>query len=439
MVTRVILEADKAGYHVAYGDVFANNTPRKLAALLTGATAISTDEEDVSNFDYTAINNLLDNNTLDNFRNGERQSLGDVLLTGATGYLGIHVLQELIASDVPNIYCLVRDKDMDAAEHRLKTLLFYYFENTYDELFGNRLRIVLGDVTNDLVELVEAKIDTVFNCAAVVKHFSKGTEIEDVNIGGAQRCVDFCLKTGARLVHISTYSTGGVNVNNSVSPDHVFSEQRLYDGQYLGNQYVHSKFMAERVVLQAIAENGLSAKVIRVGNLAARAKDGEFQINFSTNAFMGRIKVYNMLGCCPYSIYENRVEFSPIDEVAQAIILLSTTPKECCVFHTYNNHALFLGDVLGGLNNLGTDIRLVEDEEYDAAMESAGNDPQKAKTLSSLLAYKDVAHGMKASSIPVVNAYTTQVLYRMGFKWSPTTWDYVDQMLVAISGLGFFD
>ena len=197
--------------------------------------------------------------------------------------------------------------------------------------------------------------------------------------------------------------------------------------------------MAERVVLQAIAENGLSAKVIRVGNLAARAKDGEFQINFSTNAFMGRIKVYNMLGCCPYSIYENRVEFSPIDEVAQAIILLSTTPKECCVFHTYNNHALFLGDVLGGLNNLGTDIRLVEDEEYDAAMESAGNDPQKAKTLSSLLAYKDVAHGMKASSIPVVNAYTTQVLYRMGFKWSPTTWDYVDQMLGAISGLGFFD
>lgn len=114
---------------------------------------------------------------------------------------------------------------------------------------------------------------------------------------------------------------------------------------YICNQYVHSKFIAERVVLQAIAENGLSAKVIRV----------------------------------------------------------------------------------------------VEDEEYNSAMESAGNDPQKAKTLSSLLAYKDAAHGKKAASVPVVNAYTTQVLYRLGFKWSPTTWDYVDQMLGAISGLGFFD
>ncbi len=439
MVTRVIIEADKAGMHVAYGDVFANATPRKLAALVTGNAVVDTDDDDITKFDYSDINNLLNNNTLDSFRNGERQSLGNVLLTGATGYLGIHILQELIHSDAENIYCLVRDKNMDGAEHRLKTLLFYYFESTYDELFGNRLHIVLGDVTNDLTTLVQVKIDTVFNCAAVVKHFSEGTEIEDVNVGGAQRCVDFCLKTGARLVHISTYSTSGLNVNDTMAPDYVFTEQRLYDGQFLGNQYIHSKFLAERIVLQSIVENGLSAKVIRVGNLAARTRDGEFQINFSTNSFMGRIKVFNMLGCFPYSLYDSKVEFSPIDETAHAIILLSSTPKDCCLFHSYNNHTQFLGDVLSGFNNLGTDIRLVEDEEYNATMESAGNDPQKAKTLSSLLAYQDMAHGMKVSEVAVSNPYTTQVLYRLGFKWSPTTWDYVDRMLSAISGLGFFD
>ena len=439
MVTRVIIEADKAGMHVAYGDVFANPTPRKLAALVTGGTVVSTDDEDVTKFDYSAINNLLNNNTLESFRNGERQSLGNVLLTGATGYLGIHVLKELIDSDAREIYCLVRDKNLNGAEHRLKTLLFYYFESTYDDLFGQRIHIVLGDVTNDLTAIVQAKIDTVFNCAAVVKHFSEGTEIEDVNIGGAQRCVDLCLKTGARLVHISTYSTSGLNVNDTMAPDYVFTEQRLYDGQYLGNQYVHSKFLAERIVLQSIAEDGLSAKVIRVGNLAARTSDGEFQINFSTNSFMGRIKVFNMLGCFPYSMYESKVEFTPIDEVAHAIILLSSTPKECCVFHAYNSHTQFLGDVLNGFNNLGTDIRLVEDEEYNATMESAGNDPQKAKTLSSLLAYQDMAHGMRVTQVAVSNPYTTQVLYRLGFKWSPTTWDYVDRMLNAISGLGFFD
>ena len=439
LVTRVVIEADKANVHVAYGDVFSNATPRKLAALVTGDTSVNTDDENVTNFDYSAINNVLSNNTLESFLNGERQSLGNVLLTGATGYLGIHILQELIQSDAQEIYCLVRDKDLDAAEHRLKTLLFYYFESTYDELFGNRIQIILGDVTNDLTTLVQAKIDTVFNCAAIVKHFSEGTEIEDVNIGGAQRCVDLCLKTGARLVHISTYSTRGLNVNSTMAPDYIFTEQKLYDGQYLGNQYIHSKFLAERTILQSIAEQGLSAKIIRVGNLSARTSDGEFQINFSTNSFMGRIKVYNMLGCFPYSLYEKKVEFSPIDEVANAIILLSSTPKECCVFHAYNSHTQFLGDVLSGFNNLGTDIRLVEDEEYNTSLESATNDPQKAKTLSSLLAYQDMAHGMKVSDVAINNPYTSQVLYRMGFKWSPTTWDYVDRMLTAISGLGFFD
>ncbi|MCR4738067.1 MAG: amino acid adenylation domain-containing protein [Bacteroidales bacterium] len=439
MVTRVIIEADKQGVHVAYGDVFANPTPRKLAALVTGNTTVSTEEEDIADFDYADINKVLENNSLEEFGRGERLQLGNALLTGATGYLGIHVLKELIDSDAQEIYCMVRDKDMDGAEHRLKTLLFYYFENTYDELFDKRLHIVLGDVTNDLTTLVQAKIDTVFNCAAVVKHFSEGTEIEDVNVGGVQRCVDFCVATGAKLVHISTASTRGLNVNSSMEPGYVFTEQQLYGGQYLGNQYTHSKFLAERVVLQAVAENGLVAKVIRVGNLSARSTDGEFQINFSTNAFMGRIKVYNMLGCFPYSLYEQEVEFSPINEVAHAIILLATTPKACCVFHAYNNHSQFFGDVLSGLSNVGTDIKLVEDKEYEETLEQAGNDPQKAKILSSLLAYQDMAHGMKAEFVNIANQYTSQVLYRLGFKWSATTWDYVDRMLNAISGLEFFE
>ncbi len=439
MVTRVIIEADKAGIHVAYGDVFSNPTPRKLAELVTGVTVAGSDEDDGSNYDYQPIHNMLEDNNLDMFRNNSRQSLGNVLLTGATGYLGIHVLQELIDSDAKQIYCLVRDKDMDAAEHRLKLLLFYYFENTYDELFGNRLQIVLGDVTNDFTDSVKAKIDTVFNCAAVVKHFSKGTEIEDVNIGGAQRCVDFCLATGARLVHVSTYSTKGLAVDGVPSPDHIFDEQVLFMGQYLGNQYVYSKFIAERIILQAIVDQGLSAKVMRVGNLAARSTDGEFQVNFGTNAFMGRIKVYNMLGCIPYELYEEDVEFSPINEVAHAILLLSSTPKQNCLFHVYNSHTQFLGDVLSEFKNINGDIKFVENEEYKAALDAAMTDPDKAKDLSSLVAYQDLAHGKKVTEVPLTNTYTTQVLHRLGFKWSATTWDYIDQMLDAISGLGFFE
>jgi amino acid adenylation domain-containing protein len=434
VVTRVIIEADKAGMHVAYGDVFANPTPRKLARLITGESVNEGDDE-ITGFDYTAINALLENNTLDNFRKGERQEFGNVLLTGATGYLGIHILRELIDSDAKNIYCLVRGKNQEAAEGRLRALMFYYFSDAFKDLFGKRLHIVLGDVTSDFGEGLE--VDTVFNCAAIVKHFSEGTEIEDVNIGGAQRCVDYCLKNGAKLVHVSTASTRGLWAGEV--KDDIFTEQRLYLGQFLGNKYIYSKFMAERLILDAIARHGLNAKIMRVGNLAARSTDGEFQANFQTNSFMGRIKVYNMLEACPHSMRNKQVEFSPINEVAHAIVLLATTPRECCVFHPYNIHGQFLGDVLMGLTSVGSGVKFVEPEEFQQIMDAAKEDPVKARSMSSLLAYQDMAHGQKTTDVRRDNDYTTQVLYRLGFAWSPTSWDYVERMLTAIGSLGFFD
>ena len=436
IVTRVIIDADKAGYRITYGDVFNHSTPRLLAQLVKGDQQTEEDAV-VSEYNYADINNLLKKNTLDAFRQGEKQTLGNVLLTGATGYLGIHILKKLLSSAADKIYCLVRDNTLEAAEQRLKTLFFYYFSNDYSQHFGDKVNIVLGDVTHPIDE--HLPINTIFNCAAVVKHFSEGTLIEDVNIGGAQHCVDFCLKNDAQLIHISTASTRGLSVNGIPASNEVFTEQSLYMGQFLGNKYIYSKFMAERLILDAIATQGLRAKIMRVGNLAARSTDGEFQINFSTNSFMGRIKVYNMLGCFPHDMRTSQVEFSPINEVAEAIICLSSTPKECCVFHPYNIHTQFLGDVLKGLESITKRIDFVEMEEFDEVMEQAKNDPVKARILSSLLAYQNMAHGQKTGDVKRSNDYTTQVLFRLGFSWSPTSWDYVERMLKAIGGLGFFD
>ena len=448
MVTRVIIECDKAELHVAYGDIFANPTPRLLARFLSGDTAEESFDE-ITGFDYTAINNLLQKNTINAFKRGERQELGNVLLTGATGYLGIHVLRELIDSDAPNIYCLVRGETVEKAESRLRTLLFYYFDDAFKELFGKRLHVILGDVTEDLTaklsmvngqcSMVNGQISTVINCAANVKHFSKGTDIEDVNIGGARRCVEFCLKTGARLVHVSTTSVGGTSINGYPAADVRLSEQSLYFGQYLGNQYTYSKFMADRIILDAVALHGLNAKIMRVGNLAARSTDGEFQVNFQSNSYMGRIRVYNMLGCCPYSDYDALAEFSPINETARAIVLLASTPKECVVFHPYNNHVELMGDILTQLGKITGGIRFVDPQEFEDVMEEAKSDPQKAKALSSMLAYKDMAHGQKSAMVDRQNNYTSEVLHRLGFYWSTTSQDYIERMLTAIAGFGFFE
>jgi thioester reductase-like protein len=440
MVTRVIIECDKAGYHVIYGDVFTHPTPRMLAQFVNGEapTEESNVDVNITKFDYSGIDAILQRNNIATFLKGERQQLGHVLLTGATGYLGIHVLRELIDSDAITITCLVRGKDQANAEHRLKNLLFYYFEKSFKDLFGTRIFVVNADVTQEIN--VDSHIDTVFNCAANVKHFSKGTDIEDVNIGGAQRCVEFCLKTGARLVHISTTSVGEVWIlHNDGEQVPKLDERKLWFGQFLDNRYINSKFLAERLVLDAVAHHGLSAKVMRVGNLAPRSYDGEFQANFNSNSYMGRLKVFHVLGCCPYDSYDELTEMSPIDQTAKAVVTLAATPKECTVFQPFNNHTELLGDVLQLMSKVGKEIRFVENDEFTKAIDEAGQDPEKAKLLSAVLAYQDVTHGQKAAIIERDNRYTCNVLHHLGFHWSSTSWDYVDQMLKAIAGFGYFD
>ena len=442
MVTRVIIEADKAGKHVAYGDIFTHPTPRLLAQFLSGDTDEQTanDQEEAA-FDYTGIDAILQRNNLNTFLRGERQELGNVLLTGATGYLGIHVLRELIDSDAQTITCLVRGKDRHDAQRRLRNLLFYYFDRRFDELFDTRLFVVNGDVTNDFSnQLSDISIQTVFNCAANVKHFSKTDDIEQVNIGGAERCVEFCLKTGARLVHISTTSVGEIWVDRGdgkAVPE--LSERLLYFGQFLDNRYMRSKFLAERVILEAVARHGLNAKVMRVGNLAARSYDGEFQANFQTNSYMGRLKVFSTLGCCPIDEYDSPAEFSPVNETAKAVVLLASTPKECNVFQPFNNHTDLLGDILAGFEKIGKSIRYVEEDEFQQAILEASKDPKKASLMSALLAYQDMTHGQKAVTIERDNRYTSAVLLRLGFHWSAPDSAYVNRMLTAISQLGFFD
>lgn len=442
MAIRITVEAEKAGWQITYSDVFANPTPRLLASLC-GADGAAGDggaaDDEIESFDYSAIETLLAENNLRSFAEGGSRPIGNILLTGATGYLGIHILHEFLINHTGTAYCLLRSRGEISAEQRLKFQLFYYFERDFAELFGTRIQVVEGDVTATLPLSDEIRIDTVVNCAAVVKHFSSGTEIEDVNVGGVANLVEFCLARGAALVQVSTGST----VKCALKSDATFmgkaGERDLYIGQELENRYVRSKFIAERLVLDAIARRGLRAKVMRVGNLAPRTSDGEFQINFETNAAMGRLKSFALLGCAAFDQLDATMEFSPIDETARAILLLAATPHACVLFHPFNHHAVLYGDVFAAMGKCGLPVTPVERDQFASALREAESDPEKARVLTSMLAY-----ARKASGAPVVvpqagNAYTMQVLYRLGFRWNPTPAAYVEQFLEALEGLGFFD
>ncbi len=440
LVTRVVIMAQKLGYKINFSDVFINRTPRELAALQnTGATE-NVDEE-ISGYDYAKLEPVLSANNLDSFRNGERQPLGDIVLTGATGYLGIHILHEFIENRAGKVYCLLRGKKDLSAETRLKAQLFYYFDQNYAELFGKRIFILEGDVTRpETLEQIKTlpEISAVINCAALVKHFSTGDEIEVVNVGGVKNLVEVCKAKNLRFIQVSTMSTVRSGVKGEVDEGAVPTERTIYFRQSLTNKYVRSKFLAERLVLDAVANDGLSAKIMRVGTLSARYSDGEFQINAGTNSSMGRLKIFAIIGRCPFAQMDNLIEFSPIDEVAKTILLLSETPKECVIFHPINHHNMAIGDVVRAMKNCGLDIKFVEQEDFQAAWQAAEEDSDKAKILTSSIAYRSGDKDTQVITFPKNNLYTMQVLYRLGYSWPLTTWTYVEKFINMLQKLGFF-
>jgi amino acid adenylation domain-containing protein len=448
-VTRVVLETKEripsgpSSPSISYGDVFANPTPRKLASILAGGGSVTAMPEYalvMPDYDYGRINEILSRGTLENFKSGPRRPLGDVLLTGATGFLGAHILRELLKDDDGGaIYCLLRRGRYDSVDARLKNMLYYYFEDDFERFFAGRLYAVEGDITRpeSLRALESLPVKTVINSAANVTHFAKDSSISDVNTGGVLNLIEFSLRRNARLVQISTASVAGFSVDGVPPADMRMDETMLYFGQNLENQYIHSKFMAERAILEAV-ERGLDAKIMRAGNLMARNRDGEFQINSHANTFLGRLSAYQAVGCFPYSSYLESVELSPIDSTAKAVLLLSDAPEECRVFHTFSNHRIFMGDIVSAMRDEGIEAGFAEDDEFGSALSSAMKDPRRAERLTSLIAYQNVAQGRAALQIDAKNDYTSQALYRRNWSWPETNHDYMRKFLQGMIGLGYF-
>ena len=302
---------------------------------------------------------------------------------------------------------------------RLKSLGFYYFADIFnDKIFDKRIEVIEGDITDFkyFEDIISINIDTVINCAANVKHFSSGTDIEDINFGGVINGLKFAKMKNAKYVQVSTYSVAGESINNFPPLDISFTEEDLFIGQGIDNQYLNSKFLAERAVLEAAINDDLDVKIMRVGNLMARSSDSEFQINFETNGFINRLKAFVTMGKMPYAMLSNNVEFSQIDITAKSIIELAKTPKECVVFHPYNSHNITFADIIEIIKPLELGIEPCEDEEYENALKDALADKSKQEGVSGLIT--SIGSGkVKKQWVSVENKYTTQVLYRLGINW----------------------
>ena len=441
IASKLIIELLKQDYDVKYDDIFRNQTPRKLASFLSGdEISDDLDIDIIENYDYTTINKLLEKNTFKSFAMGENKDIGNVLLTGVTGFLGIHVLYEYIKNEDGIIYCMLRKGKFDSCEERLADLMDYYFDEDFTDLIGSRIILSEGDITNseDFNKLDDYHIDTLINCAAIVKHYTHDDYIFRVNVDGVVNGLNFAEANDATYVQISTTSVIDEYVEDADVCDVVCDERTLYWGQDLSNKYLNSKFLAERMVLEK-AVNGLDVKIIRVGNLMARYSDGIFQKNFDTNAFLNNIKAIKNLKAINPSLASEMVEISPIDCVAKATLLLSTTPKDSTIFHCENDKLISNQEIIDALNSFGFDIKNVSSEEFKEIYEQNMNENIQG-IITADLTLDDLDFDEEGDDGSIVKMdQTLDILDSLGFEWPVIDEDYLKRFIKFLNEVNYFD
>ncbi len=436
LAIRAVAELQKQ-FDVIYGDIFKYKTPRALAqyvdSLKTNQTA--SDVFDFSGYDYSKIDAALQKTPLAPGNEVVTRPLGNVLLTGITGFLGIHILKYLLDTTEDKIYLLARPRKTLSAENRVKTTYYYYFSEFKEKEFREKVVFIEGDITDtDLIQKLRGRdIRCVFNCAALVKHYVADKMLEKINTEGVRNLIECCEEMGASLIHMSTSSTGGI-VNSDGTQ--VFDERHLYIGQFANNEYVRTKYLAERDLLQAVAEGRIRGKIMRLGNLMGRKSDGEFQMNFNSNAFVNLLKTYSTLGVFPESRLNLPVEMSPVDQVAKAIVKLAATPSEMLIFHPYNDKVVPFKAVLDSFKLIGHEIACVSEADFNAKVEEFRNDDTLINNLQGLLHYGMHSQNRNATTD---NQWTNAVLRRLGFTWEAPDEAYFVQFLTLLDQLGLFD
>lgn len=160
---------------------------------------------------------------------------GTILLTGATGVIGVALRPRLPAG---RLVCLVRARGVE-----------------------NGARTVRGDVTRPRLGLdpasyaaLAAEVDVVVNSAALTRFDAPRDEVFEVNVEGARNVARFARDAGARLVHLSTAFVG-VDLAESSMP-------------VSAKPYIDSKRAGEEVVRAAGVDLHIARPSLVIGDAA---------------------------------------------------------------------------------------------------------------------------------------------------------------------------
>ncbi|KAK4496251.1 hypothetical protein PRZ48_012231 [Zasmidium cellare] len=310
----------------------------------------------------------------------DREVDGDyVVVTGATGSLGAHVVARLVSQEhVRKVYCLVRAPSTSSAISRVEESL--RARRVYDQVSLQALQKIFAipsDFSKSLLGLDWRLYDEVAQNLTHVLHlawsvnFNKGLESFETDcIAGARNLINLCLK--AKRPQPASF-----NFCSSVSatvrtPGGVVPEGLPESFAYAqGMGYAQSKLVTENLCHRASQQRGINARVLRVGQVIGDTQNGVWN---ATEAIPMIFQTAKTVGALPK--LDERPSWLPVDVVAQTFIDIGCSNTEQRFFNLVNHNSFhWTEDLLPLLKKAGVEFEEVEQREWIKRLRASNPDP----------------------------------------------------------------
>lgn len=248
------------------------------------------------------------------------------VVTGATGFIGRHLVRELLDHRDGEIFVVVREGSLP----RMEALVARWDTDRVVPVVGDLGADRLG-VDPAWVEAHRGQVDHVFHLAAIYDMTADDATNEALNVGGTRHALALADALGAGCFHhVSSVAAAGEHRGR-------FDETMFEEGQHLPSAYHRTKFESERIVR---TEATVPWRVYRPAIVVGASETGEMDKIDGPYYFFGAIKALRdrlpaWLPMVGVDLGDTNVV--PVDYVAAAMDHLAHLPdRDGEAFHLVN-------------------------------------------------------------------------------------------------------
>ena len=406
-------------------EIYDYSTIDELVIFLANGDSLMTNKTSLSD------EAILDSDILPT-NSGKRARLSEaskIFVTGATGFLGSFLLDELLRFTAPDtkFYCLARGSErVKSGNDRVVEALKFYGLPSHTQ--QDRIVTMTGDLTKSQFGLSDEdyhwlvkEVDLVFHCAASVNYAYSYETAKPHTVGGTTEVIKFACHTITKpLLYLSS---NGIFPGGDTMP---YLENNDIDGfaERMEGGYNQAKWVAERLVWSAVSR-GLPVCLIRPGNIGHHSVTGALNPNdFQTLI----IKACLQVDCAPIAP-DWFFEMTPVDFLAAAIAKISDNVANLGqVYNVVQQDPVRAEDVFTRMRDTGLIRELVPMTEWRLRLETVSDSANDVE-LKLLARSLDSVEGYLTDTSVYDTSRFNEASLQMGLVPPPVDVDYVTMFL----------